>query len=85
MNGCARSILLQEEDAWSLWIVQVFLDNHRVLKATEHLSCGQPVLGQLIVSVFRYSNIASAYQSTHSLDELAQSSSSTSANMIFKA
>jgi hypothetical protein len=80
-----RSILLQQEDAWSLWIVQVFLDNHCVLKATERLSYGQPVLGQLIVSVLRYPNIASVYQSTHSREELAQSSSSISANMIFKA
>ncbi len=85
MNGCARSILQQELDAWSLWVVQVFLDNHRVLKATEHLSYGQPVLRQLIVSVLRYLNIASVYQSTHLLEELAQSSSSISANMIFRA
>jgi len=35
--------------------------------------------------VLRYLNIAGAYQSTHSLEQLAQSSSSISANMIFKA
>lgn len=63
----------------------VFLDDYRLGNATEHLSYAQPILGQLIVPVFRYPNIAGTYQSAHSLDELAQPPSSISANMIFRA
>lgn len=71
MNGCPRSILLQKQDAWPLWIGRVFLDNHHLLNTVEHFSCGQSVLDQLIVFVFRYAHVASAYQGAHSPDELS--------------
>jgi hypothetical protein len=85
MDGGARSIFLQEENTWPLRKVWIFLDNYRVRNATQHLSCGQPVLGQLIVSVFRYPNIASMYQCTDFLREIAQAAFSISASIIFKA
>jgi len=48
------------------------LDDHRFLKAAEHLCCGQSVLGQLVVSVLGNAYLAGPDQLAHSLHELGQ-------------
>jgi len=85
MNWGAASILLQEQYAWSLWIVWVFLDHHRIRNAFQHFSRGQPILAQFIISVFRYPNLASLYQCAHLLKELAQTLFSKSVHVPLRA
>lgn len=85
MNWVAASILLQEQNAWSLPIVRVLLNHHRIRNAAQNFSRGQPILDRLIISVFRYPNVASVYQCAHLLKELAQTSFSESVYVPLRA
>ena len=51
MDRQSGFILLQQKNTWSLWIVWILFYNHCTRNTTEHLSRGQAILGQLIVSM----------------------------------
>lgn len=76
MDRCSRPVFLQKEGAWPFRKVWVFLDKDRLRNATEYLSGAQPVLGQFIVSVLRYTGITRMYQRSYFLNERAQVPSS---------
>jgi hypothetical protein len=85
MKGRPASVFLQQQNAWSLCEVRIFLDNHGILDALDNFPRSQPVLGQLIVSVFRNPDIADAYQGPNSIEKVTQSQPSISALVIFTA
>ena len=70
MNRGAGPVLLQQKGARALGIIRILLNQHRIQDSVDDFSRGEPVLGQSIVSMLGYANIARDKQRTQRFHKL---------------
>lgn len=85
MDRRSHSVFLQKQSAWPFRKLWIILDKHRFRNTAEHLFGAQAILGQFIVAMLRYTNIARKYQGVYFLEERIQVPSSISADTFRRA
>ncbi len=72
MNRLTGSILLQNQDAWPLWVTGVILDHHGSFQSVNDIAYVDTVRSELLVAVERYAHFAARHECPYLFQCLTQ-------------